>query len=63
MPNISVFAEKRQSLHNYSSFTWFIPNNPQVAKNKSFIVNPVYLGGSKMVPTGGKILNFGLCEA
>ena len=31
-----VYRVETYSLHNYSSFTWFIPSNPQVAQNESF---------------------------
>ena len=37
--------------------------NPRVAQNERFIMKPVYLGGSTMVPTRGKILNFRLSES
>ena len=35
----------------------------RVAQNESFITKAVYLGSSTMVPTRGKIFNFGLCES
>ena len=65
MPNIIVFTEERHRLHNYSSFTYIVLHGlyiPRVAQNESFIVKPVY-GGTTMMPTRGKILNFGIYES
>ena len=45
------------------SLTWCIRFNPRVAQKESFMMKPVYLGGSTMVSTRRKTLNFGLRES